>query len=189
LQQAIDDHQAVMSALSTLVPEMQRIADQMTQSLRAGGTVFWFGNGGSATQSQHFATELVGRYLLDRPGLASMALTTDGALLTAVANDLTFDEIFARQLDALCGADDVAVGLSTSGKSSNVVKGLELAHARGAFTVAITGADGGPVGDAADIALCIPSKDTPRIQEAHLFMGHELCHLVESAMAAGARDV
>ena len=178
-----------MTALATFVPEMQRVANRMTESLRAGGTVFWFGNGGSASQSQHFATELVGRYLIDRPGLASLALTTDGALLTAVANDGAFDEIFARQLDALCRAGDVAVGLSTSGNSANVVKGLELAHARGAFTVAITGAEGGAVGDASDVALCIPSKDTPRIQEAHLFLGHELCHLVESAMVAGERNV
>ena len=189
-QQAIDDHQAVMTALSTFVPDVQRVADKMTESLRAGGTVFWFGNGGSASQSQHFATELVGRYL-DRPARSRVASrsTTDGALLTAVANDGAFDEIFSRQLDALCRAGDVAVGLSTSGRSPNVVKGLELAHARGAFTVAITASDGGKVGDVADVALCIPSKDTPRIQEAHLFLGHELCHLVESAMAAGERDV
>jgi D-sedoheptulose 7-phosphate isomerase len=188
-QQAIDDHQQVFTALSTFGSDVQRVADKMTAAVRAGGTVFWFGNGGSASQSQHFATELVGRYLIDRPGIASIALTTDGVLLTAIANDGAFDEIFSRQLDALCREGDVAVGLSTSGRSPNVAKGLEFAHARGAFTVAITGADGGAVGDASDVAFCIPSKDTPRIQEAHLFLGHELCHLVESAMAAGERDV
>jgi D-sedoheptulose 7-phosphate isomerase len=188
-QQAIDDHQAVMTALSTLVPDMQLVAGRMTESLRGGGTVFWFGNGGSATQSQHFATELVGRYLIDRPGLASIAITSDGALLTAVANDGTFDEIFARQLQALCRPGDVAVGLSTSGNSPNVVNGIEAARARGAFTVAITGGDGGKVGAAADVALKVPSKDTPRIQEAHLFLGHELCHLVETAIVDGERDV
>ncbi len=101
-QQAIDDHQVVMTALAALGPQLQRVAGRMTDALRGGGTVFWFGNGGSASQSQHFATELVGRYLVDRPGLASMALTTDGALLTAVANDGAFDDVFARQLEALC---------------------------------------------------------------------------------------
>lgn len=182
-QQAIDDHQAVMTALMGLVPEVQRVADRMTESLRSGGTVFWFGNGGSASQSQHFATELVGRYLIDRPGLASIALTTDGALLTAVANDGAFDDIFARQLEALCRPGDVAVGLSTSGASANVVRGIEAAHERGAFTVGITGAEGGKVAHVADAALIVPSQATPRIQEAHLFLGHELCHLVERAMA------
>ena len=188
-QQAIDDHQAVMAALSTLAPDLQHVADRMTQSLRAGGTVFWFGNGGSATQSQHFATELVGRYLIDRPGLASIAITSDGALLTAVANDGAFDDIFARQLQALCRRGDVAVGLSTSGNSPNVVNGMEAARARGAFTVAIVGGDGGKVGAAADVALTVPSKDTPRVQEAHLFLGHELCNLVETAIVDEEPDV
>lgn len=178
-----------MTALSALAPDLQRVADRMTGSLRSGGTVFWFGNGGSASQGQHFATELVGRYLADRPGLASIALTTDGALLTAVANDGAFDDIFARQLEALSRPGDVAVGISTSGTSENVVRGIELARARGAFTVGITGADGGKVGPAADVALMVPSKYTPRIQEAHLFLGHELCHLVEAAMVDEERDV
>jgi len=188
-QQAIDDHQVVMAALAGLVPDMERVAEQMTESLRRGGTVFWFGNGGSASQSQHFATELVGRYLVDRPGLASMALTTDGALLTAVANDGAFDDVFARQLEALCRPGDVAVGLSTSGMSPNVVRGIEAAHDRGAFTVGITGADGGKVAYVADVSLLVPTNHTPRIQEAHLFLGHELCHLVEQAMVAEEPDV
>ncbi len=182
LQQAIDDHQVVMTSLSGLVPEVERVADRMVESLRAGGTVFWFGNGGSASQSQHFATELVGRYLVDRPGLASMALTTDGALLTAVANDGAFDDIFARQLEALCRPHDVAVGLSTSGASANVVRGLEAARERGAFTVGITGAHGGKVAHVAEAAIVVPSTQTPRIQEAHLFLGHELCNLVEQTL-------
>jgi D-sedoheptulose 7-phosphate isomerase len=151
--------------------------------------VFWFGNGGSASQAQHFATELVGRYLVDRPGLASIALTTDGALLTAVANDGAFDDVFSRQLEALCRPGDVAVGLSTSGSSANVVRGLEKANERGAYTVAITGGGGGKVATVAQAALLAPSTATPRIQEAHLFLGHELCHLVETAMVDGEPDV
>lgn len=189
IQQAIDDHEQVMAAVRALVPEMERVAARMTEALAAGGTVFWFGNGGSASQSQHFATELVGRYLIDRPGLASLALTTDGALLTAVANDGSFDDVFARQLEAMCRPGDVAVGLSTSGTSANVVRGLEQANERDAFTVGITGGDGGKVAYVADVALVVPSTATPRIQEAHLFIGHELCELVEGAFVAADPDV
>jgi D-sedoheptulose 7-phosphate isomerase len=188
ISQAIDDHLEVMTALRALVPEMERVADRMTESLRAGGTIFWFGNGGSAAQAQHFATELVGRYLVDRPGLASIALNTDGALLTAVANDGSFEDIFARQLESLCRPGDVAVGLSTSGTSANVVRGLEVARERGAFTLGITAGDGGKVAFVAEAALVVPSTATPRIQEGHLFIGHELCHLVEGA-TAGDTDV
>jgi len=189
IQQAIDDHQLVMTALRALVPELERVASRITASLRGGGTVFWFGNGGSASQSQHFATELVGRYLIDRPGLSSIALTTDGALLTAVANDGAFDDVFARQLDALCRPGDVAIGLSTSGTSANVVRGIEVARSRGAFAVGITGGDGGKLAYVADVALVVPTTSTPRMQEAHLFLGHELCHLVEAAMADEESDV
>jgi D-sedoheptulose 7-phosphate isomerase len=189
IQQAIDDHQVVMTALGGLVPDLERVAARVTASLRSGGTVFWFGNGGSASQSQHFATELVGRYLIDRPGLASIALTTDGALLTAIANDGAFDDVFARQLDALCKPGDVAIGLSTSGTSANVVRGIEVARQRGAFTVGITGGDGGKLAYVAESALVVPTTSTPRMQEAHLFLGHELCHLVEAAMADEDSDV
>jgi D-sedoheptulose 7-phosphate isomerase len=189
VQQAIDDHQRVMTALSGLVPEMERVAARMTASLQEGGTVFWFGNGGSASQSQHFATELVGRYLAERRGLASIALTTDGALLTAVANDGSFEDVFARQLEALCRAGDVAIGLSTSGTSANVVRGLEVAREIGAFTVGISAGDGGKVAHVAEAALVVPAAATPRIQEAHLFIGHELCGLVEDATVAADDDV
>jgi D-sedoheptulose 7-phosphate isomerase len=188
IQQAIDDHELVMTALRRLAPDMERVAARMAASLRAGGTVFWFGNGGSASQSQHFATELVGRYLIDRPGLASMALTTDGALLTAVANDGSFDDVFARQLEAMCRPGDVAVGLSTSGTSANVVRGLEVARDLGAFTVGISAGDGGKVALVAEAALLVPAAATPRIQEAHLFIGHELCGLVEGASVAADDD-
>jgi D-sedoheptulose 7-phosphate isomerase len=186
IHQAIDDHQRVMTAIRAMVPDLERIAARVAASVQAGGTVFWFGNGGSAAQSQHFATELVGRYLIDRPGLASLALTTDGALLTAVANDGSFEDVFARQLEALCRAGDVAIGLSTSGASANVVRGLEEARERGAFTVGITGGDGGKVAHVAEVALVVPTTATPRIQEAHLFIGHELCDLVERATADDA---
>jgi D-sedoheptulose 7-phosphate isomerase len=189
VHQAIDDHELVMRAVRALVPEMERIAAGMSASLHGGGTVFWFGNGGSAAQSQHFATELVGQYLVQRQGLASLALTTDGALLTAVANDGSFDDVFARQLEALCRGGDTAIGLSTSGTSANVVRGLEVARELGAFTVGITGGDGGKVAHVAEAALVVPSTETPRIQEAHLFIGHELCELVEAAVVVADDDV
>jgi len=189
IQQAIDDHQEVMTALRALAPDLERLAVKLTECLQSGGTVFWFGNGGSATQSQHFAAELVGRYLLDRPGYASIALTTDGAVLTAVANDSAFDDVFARQIDALCRPGDVAVGISTSGTSPNVVRGIEVARSRGAFTVGMTGGDGGKLAYVAEVALVVPTTSTPRMQEAHLFLGHELCHLVEARMANEESDV
>jgi D-sedoheptulose 7-phosphate isomerase len=189
IQQAIDEHHDVMTALRALVPDLERLAVKLTDCLKRGGTVFWFGNGGSASQSQHFATELVGRYLVDRPGYASIALTTDGALLTAVANDSAFDDVFARQLDALCRPGDVAIGLSTSGTSPNVIRGIEVARNRGAFTVGMTGGDGGKLAYVAEAALVVPTTSTPRMQEAHLFLGHELCHLVEAAMADEESDV
>ena len=132
--------------------------------------------------------ELVGRYLVDRPGLASMALTTDGTLLTAVANDGAFDDVFARQLEALCRPGDVAVGLSTSGMSANVVRGIEAAHDRGAFTVGITGADGGKVAYVADVSLLAPSNDTPASRKRICSWGTS-CHLVELAMVEEGPDV
>lgn len=177
--QQLDEHQAVIDGLRSLAQTVERIAARMTSCLRAGGTVFWFGNGGSASQAQHLAAELVGRYERDRAGLASVALTTDTSVLTAVSNDYSFDEVFARQVQALCRAGDLVIGLSTSGNSPNVVRGLEAAHARHAATVAMTGGDGGKLAALADDALVIASARTSRIQEAHLLIGHLLCGQVE----------
>jgi len=181
---ALDDHRRLFGELDGLLPAVEDIARDMVRSLDAGGTVFWFGNGGSAAQAQHLAAELVGRYVRDRPALASVALNADTALLTAVANDYGFDEVFARQLRGLCREGDVAVGISTSGASRNVLRGVEAARTAGAVTVALTGGDGGPLAPAAHRALVVPDKDTARVQEAHLFLGHLMCEVVESEARA-----
>ena len=156
-------------------------AGLMTDGLRAGGKVLFCGNGGSAADSQHLAAELTGRYLRDRAPLAAVALTVDGSALTAIANDYSYDEVFARQVRGLGRPGDVLVGISTSGNSRNVVAALEAARAIGLATIGLTGAGGGRMKDLCDVCLCVPSTDTPRIQEMHIAAGHMLCELVENA--------
>lgn len=189
IQQAIGEHQAVLEDLRSLVSDVERVAAELTARLRAGGTVYWFGNGGSALQAQHFACELVGRYERERRGLASVALTTDASILTAVANDYSFDAVFARQVEALCTPADVVVGISTSGNSPNVLQGVDAASSVGAFTIGLSGGDGGKLARAADLALVVPYARTSRVQVAHLFLGHTICELVELAIAEAGDDV
>ncbi len=137
----------------------------------------------------HFAGELVGRFERERRGIAAFALVADTSLLTAIANDYAFDMIFARQVETLCGPDDVAVALSTSGNSANVLAAVDTASARGALTVALTGGDGGKLAARADVPIVVPIQRTCRIQEAHLFLGHALCELVEEALSDEDADV
>ena len=137
------------------------------------------GNGGSAADCQHLAAELVGRFERDRSGLASMALTTDTSILTAVANDYDFKQVFAKQVRALGRPGDLAWGISTSGNSPNVVAGLDAARELSLKTLALSGGDGGPVAAAADLALIVPSGNTPRVQEVQITIGHALCDLVD----------
>jgi D-sedoheptulose 7-phosphate isomerase len=143
------------------------------------GKVLAFGNGGSASDAQHFAAELVGRYLRERRALPAIALTVDTSILTSVGNDYGFDHVFSRQVEALGAAGDVAIGISTSGQSPNVVAALKSARARGLATIALTGGDGGPVGQAADIHVNVPDRATPRVQEVHRTLLHVICELVE----------
>lgn len=154
-------------------------AGVLTGALRAGGRVLVFGNGGSAADAQHFAAELVGRYLRDRQGLAAIALTTDSSVLTAIGNDQGFARVFARQVEAIGRPGDVALGISTSGTSANVVAGLKEAAARGLRTIALTGRDGGEAGRAAEVHINVPEAATPRVQEVHATVLHLLCELVE----------
>jgi len=156
----------------------------MTECVRQGHKVLWCGNGGSAADAQHLAAELVGRFRCDRRALPSLALTADGAVLTAIANDGAFAEVFERQLDALCAPGDVVVGISTSGTSHNVCAALQRARDLGAFTVAMTGEAGGRLAELADVCLRAASCDTARIQEAHILLGHMLCEWVELAVCA-----
>ena len=138
-----------------------------------------FGNGGSAADAQHLAAEFVNRFRIERPPLAALALTTDTSVLTSIANDYDFEEVFAKQVRALGHSEDVALGLSTSGNSPNVVRGLDAARQLGLRTLALSGGDGGPVARAAELALVVPSRSTPRIQEVHITIGHVLCDLVD----------
>ncbi len=158
------------------------IADRYATSLRGGGTLFFAGNGGSAADAQHLATEYVVRYRSSRPALRAVALTTDTSLLTACANDMGFDEVFARQLEALGRPGDVLSLHSTSGESPNCVRAAQSAKAQGLLVVAFLGRSGGRLRDLADLALVVPSEDTARIQEMHLAIEHLVCELVEDRL-------
>ncbi len=158
------------------------IATRYADALRGGGTLFFAGNGGSAADAQHLATEYVVRYQTTRPALRAVALTTDTSLLTACANDMGFDEIFARQVEALAKPGDVLVLHSTSGESPNVLRAAQSARARGVAVVAFLGRGGGQLKDLADLSLIVPSDDTARIQEIHLAVEHLICEMVEAQL-------
>src|SRR5271155_2765738 len=159
-----------------------RVAMQIVKSLRAGGKVLFFGNGGSAADAQHLAAEFTGRYLKERRALPALALHGNSSAVTAIGNDYGFDMVFARQLEAFGKDGDVAVGISTSGNSRNVLRALETAKSKGIFTVALTGASGGLMKKIADCTLCIPSEETPRIQECHILTGHIICEIAEEML-------
>lgn len=178
-------HIDVIRGLEPLIPDLETFAEQCARALAAGGRVYWMGNGGSAADCQHLAAELVGRFERDRPGLAAIALTTDTSVLTSVANDYGFEQVFARQVEALCRPGDVLVGLSTSGNSANVLRAMERAATLGAYRVGLTGAGGGRLREHCELCLCVPATNTARIQEAHILIGHILCDLVEQRALAG----
>lgn len=180
LKQAIQEHQSVIAALEPLVPSIVAVAEAMRHCLKSGGKILLMGNGGSAADSQHIAAEIVGRYKKERKGMPAIALTTDTSILTSVGNDYGFDFIFSRQVEALCTPADLVMGFSTSGNSRNVVLAIEKAKEIGAVTVGMTGGTGGKLASLCDHNLIMPSADTPRIQEAHIFIGHSLCDLVEA---------
>ncbi|MCK4870193.1 MAG: D-sedoheptulose 7-phosphate isomerase [Gammaproteobacteria bacterium] len=175
----IQEHITVIEDLRDSLPEVGLVAQKMIDAIRAGGKIIWMGNGGSAADAQHLAAELVGRFQLERPAIPSIALTTDTSVLTSVGNDYSFADIFSRQLEALCGKSDVVVGISTSGNSENVIRGIEVARLKGAFTVGMLGKDGGRLRDLVDLALVVPSDVTARVQEGHGLLGHILCESVE----------
>jgi D-sedoheptulose 7-phosphate isomerase len=165
----------------TLLASIVTVSQVVEAALRAGNKVMLAGNGGSAADSQHIAAEFVSRFEFDRPGLPSIALSTDTSMLTAIGNDYGYDYVFARQLEANGRAGDVFIGISTSGNSKNVVAAVEAAKTRGIITVALCGA-GGKLKDICDYALPVPSTHTPRIQENHILIGHAICALVEEAI-------
>jgi D-sedoheptulose 7-phosphate isomerase len=179
--EAISRHLFVIRELDSQRPQLERVASRMTKAVLSGHKILWCGNGGSASDAQHLAAELVGRFRRDRPGLASLALTANAAAVIGIANDFGFHEVFARQVEALCNPGDVIVGISTSGTSRNVAIALQRGHEMGAFTVAITGEHGGRLSNGADVWVRIPSRDTARIQEAYMLCGHMLCDWIELA--------
>jgi D-sedoheptulose 7-phosphate isomerase len=179
---SMDEHLRVIRDLRELAPEIERAAGEIERRLRGGGTVFFMGNGGSAADSQHLAAELVGRFKIERSALPGIALTTDTSILTAVGNDYGFDQVFARQIEALCGEKDVVVGLSTSGDSPNVLLALEAAGRLGAYRIGLTGRGGGKMAQHCEQCLAVASTDAARIQEAHILIGHIFCDLVESSI-------
>ncbi len=161
------------------LPKLLETIKVISQAFEAGNKLFFFGNGGSAADAQHLAAEFVNRYIMDRPPLPAVALTTDSSILTSVSNDFAFNEIFSKQLRALGKEGDVAIGISTSGNSTNVLKAFEVAKEMGMKTVALAGNDGGALAKMADIPLIVSSTSTPRVQETHILIGHILCEMVE----------
>lgn len=176
IEQSWQQHQQVFAALQNLLPQLEQVASSCIATLARGGKIVWMGNGGSAADCQHLAAELVGRFSSERQPLPSLALTVDTSILTAVANDYGYREIFARQISALCSRDDLVFGISTSGRSANVLHGLSTARELGATTVALVGEH---LLAEVDYCLAVPSSAVPRIQECHLFIGHTLCECID----------
>ncbi len=177
----------VKRRLAERIDDAVAVAAELVSAIRSGRKLLLFGNGGSAADAQHIAAELIGHFYLDRRPLPAMALTVDTSALTAIGNDYSFDLIFARQVQALGQHGDVAIGLSTSGNSANVVEGLAAARAGGLITVAMTGEQGGRAGEIADFCVRVPSAETPRIQESHILLGHVWAEIVEAAVVAAER--
>ena len=175
-----EGHQTTISCVAEkLSSTILQTAEQISLALRQGGKVLVMGNGGSAADSQHFAAELVGRFLLERKALPAIALTTDTSILTAVANDYGFDDVFSRQVQALANAGDIVIGISTSGCSINVRRGLAAARLLNCRTIALLGRNGGDIAKEVDIAMVVSVDETPYIQEAHVTIIHILCDLIE----------
>ena len=164
------------------VQQIVTAAQIIIEAYRKGGKVLLMGNGGSAADAQHIAAELVSRFKKERKALAAIALTTDTSILTAIGNDYGFDYVFSRQIEALAQPDDVVIGISTSGNSSNVLLAMKKARELGAKTIGLSGKDGGELVRVSSLCIVVPSNDTPRIQEAHITIGHIICDLVEGAL-------
>ena len=179
----LDEHASVLAETRAVLGQpFARLVDAAEAAIRGGGKILFFGNGGSAGDAQHLATELAVRYAKDRAPIAALALTTDTSALTAIGNDFGFDRLFARQIEALGRPGDLAVGISTSGRSANVIKGLEAAVSGGLVAAGLGGGDGGDMAGLADPLLIVPSRTTARIQEMHITLGQMLCGALEQRL-------
>lgn len=171
-----------------LIDAIERAATVVVNAIKNGNKIIFCGNGGSAADSQHLAAELIGKFYFNRRSLPAVSLTVNTSIITAIGNDFGFDKVFARQLEGIGKAGDVLIGLSTSGNSENVVEAFRLAKELGISTVAFTGESGGILRNIADILINVPSSDTPRIQEAHIMVGHIICELVEKEFVVNSRQ-
>jgi D-sedoheptulose 7-phosphate isomerase len=183
LQTYLDGHLDVVKQMSGLETSVQSLVEKVLVCFAQGGKLLFCGNGGSAADSQHLAAEFVVRFSKNRKALPAIALTTDSSILTAHPNDFEFETVFSRQIEALCQAQDVVFGLSTSGNSANVVAAIQAAKSKGAFTIALTGMGGGQLAECADLCLKVPSDQTAHIQEGHMILGHYLCQCVDEVYA------
>jgi D-sedoheptulose 7-phosphate isomerase len=174
------EHMSMFNALEALFPQVSEVGILLRNCIKNGGKILICGNGGSAADSQHIAAEIVGRFKKERKGLPAIALTTDTSILTSVGNDYGYDYIFARQVEALSTPKDVLIGITTSGNSANVVRAIEAANEIGASTIGLTGGTGGKLNALCEHNIIVPANVTARIQEAHIFIGHCLCEIIES---------
>jgi len=179
IQNEFNEHIKTANLLHTLTDAVANSAQLCIDCLKNDGKILIFGNGGSASDAQHIAAELVGRYKVNRKGLPVIALTTDSSALTSIANDFGYASVFERQVEALANKGDVVIGISTSGKSNNVISALKVASKLKCKTIGFSGETGSIMNKICDITLAAPSKDTPRIQEIHIIIGHTICHLID----------
>jgi len=179
IEQQIIDHFKLNEKIISFSDKIEQIAEKAVSVLKKEGTIFWCGNGGSASDSQHLAAELVGRFEKDRPPLKSIALNTDTSIMTAISNDYSYDLVFKRQLEVLGNKKDLLIAISTSGNSKNIIKVLEEAKKKKLYSVALLGKNGGEAKNIADLSIIIPSQSTARIQEMHILIGHLICSFVE----------
>jgi len=175
----LESHIKTCNNLTKIFGDIEKVSKSIIHALEKNGKIILFGNGGSASDSQHIAAEFVGRYKLSRTGLAAISLNTDTSSITAIGNDFGYDEVFKRQLEAIMNPDDVVIGISTSGNSENVVRALEYAKNNNVTSYGFSGSDGGKMNNHCDLNIVVPSNDTPRIQEMHIFIGHTICHIVD----------
>lgn len=182
IQRGLQEHLGLFQSLAPLTPEIERAASLVSGALRGGRKLLLCGNGGSAADSQHIAAEMTGRFVKDRRPLPAIALSTDTSALTCIANDYSFDDVFSRQVMALGAKGDCLLAISTSGNSRNVIRAVDAARAAGIHIIGLLGRDGGALRGLCDVPLVVPSQTTARIQEAHIFIGHTLCALIEEEL-------